>query len=217
METCTASRPATVAAHAARRPDWRHRFRQVHRGRGSRPAGRSRSVDADAIGRQILEPGGLAYQPVVDHFGPGVVRPDGSIDRPALAAAVFNDQDALADLNRLTHPLIARVMAERGRRGGGAGTDHHPGPRAPHHRREGLFQLSAVIVVDTPEEVAVQRLVAHRGFSEEDAVARVASQVTREERRQLADLVLDNGGDRCALESEIDRAWVWLRERAART
>src|SRR5690349_7454436 len=70
-------------------------------------------VEADAIGRQILEPGDLAYQSVVDRFGPNVVRADGSINRPALAAAVFNDPDALSDLNRLTHPVIASVMAER--------------------------------------------------------------------------------------------------------
>jgi dephospho-CoA kinase len=173
-------------------------------------------INADAIGREILEPGGLAYQTVVDHFGAGVVRPDGGIDRPALAAAVFNDQDALADLNRLTHPMIARVMEERVAEAEAPGQIVILDLALLTIAEKALFQLSAVIVVDLPEEVAVQRLVAQRGFSEEDAVARVASQITREERRQLADLVLDNSGDRCALESEIDRAWGWLQERAAR-
>jgi dephospho-CoA kinase len=173
-------------------------------------------IDADAIGRQILEPGGLAYQSVVDHFGSGVVRADGSINRPALAGAVFNDPDALADLNRLTHPVIAGVMAER------AAAADEPGRivildlALMSIAEKAKFQLSAVIVVDTPEELAVQRLVTQRGFSEEDAVARVGAQISRQERRQLADLVLDNNGDRCALEAEIDRAWAWLEERAAR-
>ena len=93
-------------------------------------------IEADAIGRQILEPGGLAYQAVVDHFGSGVVRPDGSINRPALAAAVFNDPDALAELNRLTHPVIARVMDDRRRRARAARSDRDPGPGPSQHRRE---------------------------------------------------------------------------------
>ena len=83
-------------------------------------------------------------------------------------------------------------------------------------RTKDLFQLAAVIVVDVPEEVAVERLVEQRGFSVDDAWARVAAQITRDERRQVADLVLDNSGDRWALEGEIDRAWAWLQEQAAR-
>jgi dephospho-CoA kinase len=76
------------------------------------------------------------------------------------------------------------------------------------------MHLDAVVVVDTPEDVAVERLCAQRGFSEEDARARVASQISREERRGLADLVVDNSGDRDRLEAAIDRAWAWLSERA---
>jgi dephospho-CoA kinase len=172
-------------------------------------------IEADAIGRQILEPGGLAYRAVVDHFGRGVVRPDGSIDRPALAAAVFNDPDALAELNRLTHPVIARVMDDR------VAALEEPGrivilDLALLNIAEKMrFRPCALIVVDTSEDVAVQRLVSQRGFSEQDAAARVASQITRAERRRLADLVLDNSGDRCTLEAEIDRGWRWLQARAA--
>jgi dephospho-CoA kinase len=173
-------------------------------------------VDADAIGREILEPGGLAYQSVVDHFGAGVVRPDGSINRPALAAAVFNDPDALADLNRLTHPVIAGVMTERVAEADEPGQIVILDLALMSIAERVLFEPSAVIVVDTPEEIAVQRLVRERGFAEEDAVARVGAQISRQDRRQLADLVLDNSGDRCALEAEIDRAWAWLQARAAR-
>jgi dephospho-CoA kinase len=172
-------------------------------------------IDADAIGRQILEPDGLAYQAVVDHFGPMVVRADGSIDRPALATAVFSDPAALADLNGLTHPVIARVMEDR------AAEVDEPGRivildlALMTIAEKARFQVAAVIVVDTPEEVAVERLMSQRGFSEEDAVSRVGAQISRDERRQFADLVLDNSGDRCALEAEIDRAWAWLEARAA--
>lgn len=173
-------------------------------------------VDADAIGREILEPDGLAYQAVVDHFGAGVVRADRSINRPALAAAVFNDPDALAHLNRLTHPVIARVMEERIARADEPGRVVILDLALMAIAEKVRFQVAVVIVVDTPEEVAVERLMTHRGFSEVDAVSRVGAQISRDERRQLADLVLENSGDRCALEGEIDRAWAWLQERAAR-
>lgn len=173
-------------------------------------------VDADAVSREILEPDGAAYQSVVDHFGPGVVRPDRTIDRSALAGIVFGDPGALAMLNQLTHPVIGRVMAERAQALGS------------NHRIVVLdvallsivtterFRLDAVVAVDTPEDVAVARLVQHRGFSEEDAWARVAAQVDREERRRLADVVVDNSDGQAALQKEIDRVWGWLEERAAR-
>ena len=171
-------------------------------------------VDADMISRQILEPGGAAFQPVVDRFGPGIVKEDGQIDRPALAAAVFSAPEALADLNGLTHPEIGRQMVERARV---LGEDHEVVvldiPLLDIAARA-RFQFGAIVVVDAPEDVAVARLVAQRGFTEEDARARIAAQISRQERRELADLVLDNSGDRDALESEIDRAWKWLEDRA---
>lgn len=171
-------------------------------------------VDADAISREILEPGGAAYRPVVDRFGAAIVAVDGRINRPALAAAVFGDPDALADLNRLTHPVIGRVMGERVV---AVASDRSIVVLdvALLNIVKDLFELGAIVVVDVPEEVAIRRLVAGRGFSEADARSRVAAQITREERRRLADLVIDNHGDRAALEGEIDRAWAWLEERAA--
>lgn len=167
-------------------------------------------VDADAIAREIVEPGGPAYRPVVDRFGPGVVGPDGRLDRPALAAVVFSDPGALADLNRLTHPVIARVMAERtaaaAERADVVVLDIPLLDVATRDR----FSFAAIVVVDTPEDLAVERLVAHRGFSEADARARIANQIGRERRRELADMVIDNSGDRDALEAEVDRVWAWL-------
>jgi dephospho-CoA kinase len=171
-------------------------------------------VDADAISREIVDPGGAAYQAVVDRFGPAIVLDDGSIDRPALAAVVFGDPAALEDLNKLTHPVIGRVMAERVL----ALSAEHPVvvldiPLLTIATKD-RFQLAGVIVVDTPEDVAVGRLVNQRGFTEEDARARVGAQISREERRKLANLVIDNGGDREALELEVDRVLEWLRELA---
>jgi dephospho-CoA kinase len=172
-------------------------------------------VDADGISREIAEPGGLAYDAVVARFGPAVVRADGLLDRQALAAVVFDDDEARADLNAITHPLIGRVMAERM----AALATTHPVvvldiPLLGIATKD-RFQFGAVVVVDAPEDVAVARLVGQRGFSEDDARARIAAQISREERRSIADLVIDNSGDPEALAAQIDRAWRWLEERAA--
>jgi dephospho-CoA kinase len=172
-------------------------------------------IEADPIGRSILEPGGAAYRPVIERFGPGVVRADGSIDRSAVAAIVFNDPAALAALNAISHPAIGREMADRAETAEQAGAQIVVLDLALLEiATPELFHLDAIVVVDVPEDVAVARLVAARGFSDDDARARVDAQLTRGERRALADYVIDNSGDRSDLELEIDRAWVWLERRA---
>ncbi|HEX2849226.1 MAG TPA: dephospho-CoA kinase [Acidimicrobiales bacterium] len=168
-------------------------------------------VDADAIVREIQAPGGLAYQGIVDRFGPGVVAADGTLDRPALAAIVFNDEAARRDLNALTHPLVGRVMFER--IAANAGTDKVVVldiPLLAERGGKGAYPVAGVIVVDTPVDVAVERLVRHRGFDEDDARARVASQISRDERLAIADFVVDNGGAPDALDEQIDRCWAWI-------
>ncbi len=170
-------------------------------------------VDADAISRQIMEPGGAAYVPVVERFGSSIVAPDGRIDRPAVAALVFNDAEALAALNAITHPIIGQVMADRMAEAAERARIVVLDIPLLNIATKDRFTFGAIVVVDTPEDVAVERLVAQRGFTEEDARARIAAQISREERRRLADLVLDNSGSRDALEAEIDWAWKWLCER----
>ena len=172
-------------------------------------------VDADAISRSIMEPGGTAFAPVVERFGPSIVGPDGRIDRPAVAAIVFNDAAALADLNGITHPLIGQVMAEKMAEAADRAEIVILDIPLLSIATKDRFSFGAIVVVDTPEDLAVERLVAHRGFSEEDARARIAAQIGRDERKAMADLVLDNSGSRPELEGEIDRAWKWLTEQAA--
>jgi dephospho-CoA kinase len=170
-------------------------------------------IDADGISRQILEPGGIAYQPVVERFGARIVGAGGRIDRAELAAMVFGDPTALSDLNGLTHPAIGRVMAERMVELAAANPVVVLDIPLLNIATKDRFQFGAIVVVDTPEEVAVSRLVDQRGFTEADARARVAAQITREERKALADVVIDNAGDRAALEAEVDRVWHWLSAR----
>jgi dephospho-CoA kinase len=167
-------------------------------------------IDADQVARDVVAPGGPAYQPLVDEFGPGILDAEGRIDRPALAAAAFGDPERLARLNAITHPAIGLAMIAS--RDAQADTDHVvvlaiPLLRAEHRT---TMALDAVVVVDCPTEVAIERLVGQRGMDRADAEARIAAQVSRQERREGADYVVDNATDRAHLASEVERLWAWI-------
>jgi dephospho-CoA kinase len=161
-------------------------------------------VDADAIHRQNMEPGGRVHDAVLARFG--------TVDRPALAALVFNDPAALADLNALTHPAVGAVIAER--LVAEAETDHVVVLDIPLLvESASAYPLAGMVVVDAPVEVAVERLVSQRGMSPEDAMARIGAQASREERRAKADFVIDNSGTLDDLAAEVDRCWDWIQTR----
>ncbi len=165
-------------------------------------------VDADELARQVVEPGGAAYQGVVERFGPSVVRDDGTLDRPALAEIVFSDRAALGDLNALTHPAVRALIAERL-------AEQSAGDAVvvlviPLLAESGRYPVAGVLVVDCPEEVAVRRLVEHRGMSEDAARRRLAAQARRADRLAIADHVIANDGSLDDLAVEVDRAWAWI-------
>jgi dephospho-CoA kinase len=167
-------------------------------------------IDADQIARDVVEPDGPAYQPLIDRFGPGIVAVDGTIDRPALAAVAFADDAARADLNAITHPAIGAAMAEA--RAALAETDLIVVLAIPlltaQHRE--TARLDKVVVVDCPTDIALERLLSQRGMDRADAEARIRAQISREERVKEADYVVDNAGDRAALQAEVVRLWEWL-------
>jgi dephospho-CoA kinase len=172
-------------------------------------------IDADVVAREVVAPGGPAYQPLVDRFGPQILADDGTIDRPALAAVAFGDPAALADLNAITHPAIGIEMIRR-RDALAEGDDvvvlAIPLLTAMHRETVGL---DVVVVVDCPVEVTTERLVDQRGMDPADAEARIAAQVSRTERLKEADFVVDNASTRDHLVAEADRLWSWLEERRA--
>jgi dephospho-CoA kinase len=166
-------------------------------------------IDADRITRELQEPGEPVFEAMTERFGPSIVAADGGLDRQAVADRVFTDVEAKADLEAIVHPEVGRVMAER--LAAETTTDHVVVLDVPLLVEKGRHDLAGIVVVDVDPEVAVRRLRDHRGFSESDARARMAQQVSRVERLARADFVIDNRGTLVDLESEIDRCWSWLQ------
>ena len=164
-------------------------------------------VDADLIAREVVEPTGPAYPGLVERFGEEVLREDRTLNRAALANIVFNDADSLADLNNITHPAINAEIARL--------VMAHSGSDAVVILDAALLfvipvRMVAKVAVDVEPEIAVARLVAHRGFSEDDARARIRNQMSREERNAQSDRVVDNSGTPEDLDAEVDKLWAWI-------
>ena len=172
-------------------------------------------LDGDQAARAVVEPGTPGLAMIADAFGAGVLRPDGALDRAALAKIVFTDENARVLLNEITHPLIHEHM-DAGEEAAIAalGPDIvvvHDVPLLAEGQRASDFAL--VIVVDVPPELRVTRL-AGRGLPEDQARARMAAQATREERLAIADVVIDNSGTLADLDRRVDEVWADLRARA---
>jgi dephospho-CoA kinase len=172
-------------------------------------------IDADQVARDVVAPGGPAYQPLIDRFGKEILEADGTIDRKALAAVAFADEESRLALNAITHPAIGISMIQQ--RDALAETDDIVILAIPLltalHRE--TVKLHKVVVVDTPTDVALDRLLSQRGFDRADAEARIRAQISREERVKEADYVLDNAGDRGALAARVTELWDWLQAAAA--
>lgn len=171
-------------------------------------------IDADRIVRDLQTPGGAVFEQMAARWGERIVAGDGTLDRAAVADIVFNDEAELEALNAIVHPAVAEEMKTR--RETLEDTDAvvildipllvRPDGTSDKDR---YANLAGIIVVDVDPELAVERLVAFRGFEEADARARIANQATREARRAVADFVIDNSGTPDDLGPRIDEAWAW--------
>ena len=167
-------------------------------------------VDGDQIARDLVVPGEPALAEIVDRFGPGVLLPDGELDRPGLAAIVFPDPEALAALDAIMHPRIARRAAEMLEAAERAGTRIiiYDMPLLVENGSADDFDL--VVVVHAPIEVRLARL-AVRGVPVADARERMARQASDAERAEVATILIDNGGDEEQLIAQVERAWYLLQ------
>ncbi len=166
-------------------------------------------IDADAVARELQQPGGAVFVAMVERFGDEIVAADGTLDRLKVASIVFPDPELLKALNAITHPAIGREIRDRMR--AHLGTDDVVILDVPLLIENTRYPVAGVAVVDTPVDVAVQRLTEFRGMDESDARARIARQATREERLETADRVIDNSGDQEALYAQLPDLWAWMQ------
>lgn len=162
-------------------------------------------IDADLIYRELTGPGSALVQVLAGEFGPGIVRPDGSLDRPALGAIVFADPAALRRLDHLTHPVIIDEVLRR-----------TACATTPVVATEGIKLLESGLgdrcneiwmVTCAPEQQRI-RLMQRNGLTAEEADRRIAAQSPASEKIARADVVFENDGTIEALEAQVDRAWI---------
>ncbi|MFE1204478.1 dephospho-CoA kinase [Streptomyces sp. NPDC058762] len=169
-------------------------------------------IDADRIAREVVAPGTPGLAAVVAAFGEDVLAEDGSLDRPRLGSIVFSDPEKLAVLNGIVHPLVgerSRALEEA------AAEDAVVVHDVPLLTENGLAPLyDLVIVVDADPATQLDRLVRLRGMTEQDARARMAAQATREQRREIADVVVDNDVPLEELRRRVEEVWADLVRRA---
>ncbi|KPC67679.1 dephospho-CoA kinase [Streptomyces coelicoflavus] len=169
-------------------------------------------IDADRIAREVVAPGTPGLAAVVEAFGEDVLARDGSLDRPKLGSIVFADPEKLSVLNGIVHPLVgerSRALEEA------AAEDAVVVHDVPLLTENGLAPLyDLVVVVDADPATQLDRLVRLRGMTEQDARARMAAQATREQRREIADVVVDNDVPLEELRRRVADVWAGLVRKA---
>jgi dephospho-CoA kinase len=169
-------------------------------------------IDADAVAREVVAPGTPGLAAVTEAFGPGVLLPDGSLDRPKLGEIVFADAARRQRLNEIVHPLVGIRMHEIEAEATSALVVVHAVPLLAENGLAGEYDV--VVVVDVAPRVQLERLVRERGMDRKQAVARLTAQASREDRLAVATYVVDNSGSLAELDREVGDLWASLRRRA---
>jgi dephospho-CoA kinase len=171
-------------------------------------------IDADQLAREVVMPGRPALQQIVERFGPEMMLPDGTLHRKALGALIFKDPAARKDLEAITHPLIRQAMWDQMHQAEEAFPDKLVVVDVPllyESKLQGYYQK--VMVVYLPERVQLQRLIERDGLSLEAAEQRLQSQMPIEQKKLLADIVIDNSGSLADTEKQIQKFWLRKGER----
>lgn len=168
-------------------------------------------VDADEVARSVVAPGTVGLAAVVAEFG-DVLKPDGELDRPRLAALVFADAAARARLNAIVHPLVRQATAELVAAVPAGSVVVNDVPLLVESGLEDTFDV--VVVVAASPQTQLARLVDRRGLAVEDARRRIAAQASLADKVAVADVVVDNDGDGAALRPQVEALWADLLRRA---
>ena len=173
-------------------------------------------IDADQLAREAQAPGTEVLRSIVQRFGKEVLRPDGTLDRAALRGRVMGDDEALAALNGIVHPAVRRqrdlLLAQARDRGDRIVINDIP----LLFEAADPAQFDCVVLVDAPEALRRERLLAHRGLRPEEADRMLRAQIPSEVKRVRADVIIDNDGTLEALEARAQDAWAELLRRAQR-
>jgi dephospho-CoA kinase len=171
-------------------------------------------LDADEIVREVQAPGSPVLQRIAERFGPSVLRPDGSLDRPGLRRVVLSEPDALAALNRIVHPAVqvrrTELMAEAAARGDRLVVSDIPLLFEAANPNE----FDVIVLVDAPEALRLERIVERRGLARSEALKMIRAQMPAVEKRARSDFVIENDGDLAALERSAAAVWRALLARA---
>ena len=173
-------------------------------------------IDHDLLAREAVEPGTVGLEKIAEAFGTEVLTPQGELDRVALGRLVFGNSEALERLNSIVHPEVRRLAAVREAYAGAQAEDAvvvHDIPLLIETGQEDDFHI--LVVVDTPADLRIQRLVEKRGLSLPEARKRVGVQASDEDRRRAADVVIDGGGTKEELIERVDELWARLEHEVA--
>ena len=168
-------------------------------------------VDADVLAREVVEPGTQGLAEIARQFGPGVIAPDGSLDRAALGAIVFPDPDKRALLNSITHPAIwarAKQLFELAQERDPHAVVVYDVPLLAEASSDRPMRFDLVVVVHADMDERIRRLVELRGMSREEALHRLNSQASDTERLAIADVVIDSNGTLDDTLRQADELWA---------
>lgn len=166
-------------------------------------------IDADAIVRRLQRPGTAVFHAIVDRFGPGSLAANGTLDRSALRALILADPGEKRALEAIVHPAVEAERQRLLRRAGQARDGVVISDIPLLFEAMDPSKFGAVVLVDAPEAVRLERLAQHRGLSAPEAAALIAAQLPAAEKRARADFIIDNDGSRDLLR---ERAWQVFRK-----
>lgn len=164
-------------------------------------------IDADAIAKEVLEPGQLGHESIVNKFGDEILDSSGNIDRSILAAKVFENSAELKELEDIVHPAVASKVLEIRESLPAGATVVYDTPLLVEKKLQ--HQFDQVLVVLAPEALRTQRLLA-RGLAQNDIIARMNNQATDQQRREIANYVIDNSSTLVELRDEVQKVWTQI-------